>query len=840
MIRILRGDKVAIVGGGRFCKEFLTLLLGSDFHRQRPVVVGVADPNPRAPGIGFARSHGIATFDDYGDFFAIQNLDVIIELTQNDLLAEEIRSRKPYTLHVIDHFEATAIWTDLRIEQEYRASLDRLRRHLGENHAVEAIFDRFASRITRMVRETSEYALGIDHDLVEHQLTLNQIIEGSTIPTFVINRDHIVTHWNKALEKLSGCLAAQVVGTNRQWAPFWDKARPSMADVILAEVPEGEIQRLYGEQWRKSALIEDAYEAEVFFPSLGDAGKWCFFTAAPIRGPDGTLLGAIETLWDKTEDKRSEEERERHTLELSTLCAIYTALSAATDIDSRIETAVDEVRVFIDAESVCIFIDAGDNCFQLAYRFGLDDPDFDRGWVPEKESILHAVAHSGRFAAIGELPENCSDAVCRFDPPETQSLAYIPISTKDKKTFGLIRLGSRLPRDVLDSEREVLELIGNRIGVAMENAALQDQVIKSEEKYRTLFNNDPHPIFILDTATCRILDINQRAQESYGYGHEELLGIPFLNLGDPADPELAVGFEHLTRGQSLLFTQRRHFRKGGTPFYVDINISLAAYGETDVVIASTTDITESVKKETQLIQASKMTTLGLMAAGIAHEINQPLNVIQVCADYLHKTIRKGVAVTGAELASVARDIAANVQRATGIIGHMRDFARQSEVVRRRININDPIGDVFKVLGSQVKVHRIDLTLDLDPLIPEILAEHNRLEQVFINLVINAIDAMDDRSLAADAKTYRKRLAIRSFAENGWVVVSVTDNGVGMSEAVVNQIFEPFFTTKAVGRGTGLGVSISYGIVRDYDGSIHITSRLGEGTTFEVRFPAVQG
>jgi C4-dicarboxylate-specific signal transduction histidine kinase len=268
-------------------------------------------------------------------------------------------------------------------------------------------------------------------------------------------------------------------------------------------------------------------------------------------------------------------------------------------------------------------------------------------------------------------------------------------------------------------------------------------------------------------------------------------------------------------------------------------MSFATYRERNVIMVSTTDITEVVEKETQLIQAGKMTTLGVMAAGMAHEINQPLNVIQVCADFFLKMQKRGQAIEDEDLKTMANDIVANVDRAAGVIKHVRDFARQSELVHSKVKINDPIKDVFKVLGHQLKVHDIDVTLDLNPDIPDIMAEHNRLEQVFINLVSNAIDAMDEKSSQPGLENSPKQLFIKSFAENDQVVVHVNDTGGGMSEEVKNKIFEPFFTTKKVGKGTGLGVSISYGIVKDYGGSIEIDSEIGKGTTFKLRFPAVR-
>jgi len=419
-----------------------------------------------------------------------------------------------------------------------------------------------------------------------------------------------------------------------------------------------------------------------------------------------------------------------------------------------------------------------------------------------------------------------------------KSIAYIPISTKDNKVFGVLRIGTKTSKYFTPEEKNVLELIGNRVGAAIENSMLQQELKKSEEKYRSLFENDPNPTFILESRGFVILDTNQRAQDSYGYTRDELLGISFLQLSDDSDEELAQGLKNLSPGQSILFTKKQHFRKDGKPFYVNINMSFAKYADRDVIIASSTDITEVVEKETQLIQAGKMTTLGVMAAGMAHEINQPLNVIQVCADFFLKMLKRGQPIEDEDLKTMANDIVANVGRAAGVIKHVRDFARQSELVHSKVNINDPIRDVFKVFGHQLKMHDIDVTLDLDPDIPDIMAEHNRLEQVLINLVSNAIDAMDEKSGQPGPQDSPKQLSIKSFVENDQVMVHVTDTGTGMSEEVKNKIFEPFFTTKKVGKGTGLGVSISYGIVKDYSGRIEIDSELGKGTTFKLMFPAV--
>ena len=835
MLKDFLRSNIAIVGGGRFCKLFLDSLYSDLFKDHGPKVIGVADVNGRAEGLQYAKQLGILTTLDYTDLYRLENLQILIELTNDVTTGDVIRKNKPDGVRLIDHVEARSLWGELQLEAEKRRTLNELQLKKYTVSAVESIIEQFADRLSAVIKKRTDRYVEIEKDLIESQRALSQIIEGSTIPTFVVDQDHVLTHWNKALEKLSGFSAAKMVGTRDQSVPFWGKVRPTMADVILDQIGAEDIQKLYAGEWRRSALIGGAYEAETFLPKLG---KWCWFTAAPIKAPDGRIVGAIETIWDKSEDKKAQEDREKHTRELSILCSIYSTLNAPLALEARIHQTAQEIKNFLYADGICIYLLEADGNYHQRYCYGLTTEAAHKVLVADETSTIYRVAQENEYKIYEDLPDGCADEICFLEEEKHVSLAYIPISSKAKKALGVIRVGSKTPGHFSHDLKSVLELIGNRLGVAIENVMLQEQYIKSEEKYRSLFNNDPNPIFILDNQTYSILDTNQRAQDSYGYSRKELLGIPFLKLGDEDDEEVADGLRRVSEDQTILFPKKRHFHKNGRPFYVNVSISYAKYGESNVIIASTTDITESVEKETQLIQAGKMTTLGVMAAGIAHEINQPLNVIQVCADFFLKMLKRGQPIKDEDLKSMADDIVANVERAAGVIKHVRDFARQSDVVKSKVNINDPIQDVFKVLGHQLKVHEIEVELDLDLNVPNIMAEHNRLEQVFINLVTNAIDAMDEKSDQPENGAMQKKLTIKSFADNGRVSVNVSDTGVGMSEEVKNKILEPFFTTKKIGKGTGLGVSISYGIIKDYEGTIEIESEVGKGTTFKLSFPAL--
>jgi PAS domain S-box-containing protein len=303
---ILNNSSIAVVGGGRVCKAMLKIVMGKNFH-QKMAILGVADINDQAEGLVYAKKKGIFTTSNYRDFFDIEGLNLIIEITGDDTLLNEIKLTKPAHIRLIDHLEAMSVWDFLQIEEQSVRSQRELWEHICEPEKIEKEFVLFSYRLSRIVEERTRHLQEVERGIVERERTLSQIIDGNTIPTFVINKDHIVTHWNRACENLTGYKSEEIVGTNKQWLPFRGKQRPIMADVIVDEMEEEEIDRYYGHSWRKSALIKGAYEAEEFFPHIGKKGKWLFFTASPIREADGKMVGSIETFWDTTERREAKE-----------------------------------------------------------------------------------------------------------------------------------------------------------------------------------------------------------------------------------------------------------------------------------------------------------------------------------------------------------------------------------------------------------------------------------------------------------------------------------------------------------------------------------------------------
>jgi DNA-binding response OmpR family regulator len=252
--------------------------------------------------------------------------------------------------------------------------------------------------------------------------------------------------------------------------------------------------------------------------------------------------------------------------------------------------------------------------------------------------------------------------------------------------------------------------------------------------------------------------------------------------------------------------------------------------------------TEKLKAtQGQLFQTSKLATLGEMAAGLAHELNQPLAGISLTSKHLTKLSERDK-LTTETLGVSLQDIDDSVKRMSLIIQHIRTFARQDTLKFISVNIPETIDYALNLLGEQLRLHEIEVVKEISGNLPCIHGEPYQIEQVWINLITNARDALDEaeQKWKAERKGYKKRLEIGvTLAESGdekAIVVSFHDNGVGMSSAQQEKMFEPFYTTKEVGKGTGLGLSIIFGIVESHKGRLKVESEEGQGTTMTAIFP----
>jgi len=261
----------------------------------------------------------------------------------------------------------------------------------------------------------------------------------------------------------------------------------------------------------------------------------------------------------------------------------------------------------------------------------------------------------------------------------------------------------------------------------------------------------------------------------------------------------------------------------------------------ETLLKETQEMAEQVKRantdlkdtQSQLIQSAKLASIGELATGIAHELNQPLSYIRTSVQLqlmkppekldvhkVHKTLKK---------------VEEGTERMINIINHLRYFARQSDHEYKPVQLHDVLEDSMIMFNEQFKLRNIELEKNLAPSLPEVLGNPHQLEQVFLNILSNARDAMEE------IKQAKLIIETESTQEGDQkvVILRFTDNGTGIPKEVIEKIFDPFFTTKEVGKGTGLGLSISYGLITDHHGKIKASSVKGEGTTFTITLPAHQ-
>ncbi len=251
--------------------------------------------------------------------------------------------------------------------------------------------------------------------------------------------------------------------------------------------------------------------------------------------------------------------------------------------------------------------------------------------------------------------------------------------------------------------------------------------------------------------------------------------------------------------------------------------------------------------QAQLIQSAKLASIGELAAGVAHELNQPLMVIRSTAQFIDRAA-KNERLDHDKLIDLLGTLDRNTKRMMSTINHLRVFSRQSPKNFTTVDVNRIIEDCFLMVGEQLRVHNIEVTKTLEPMLPKILGDANQLEQVFLNLITNARDALeqkerDERANAEGTSGNTKKieiLTVISYEDKDNVHILIKDTGGGIPEEDMGKIFDPFFTTKETGKGTGLGLSITYGIIEDHGGEIRVIETGPQGTTLLVKLPIVKG
>jgi PAS domain S-box-containing protein len=475
----------------------------------------------------------------------------------------------------------------------------------------------------------------------------------------------------------------------------------------------------------------------------------------------------------------------------------------------------------------------------LQAKDGLEAERLDLGFLDFDQARDHSHIFLENAQAALHLPENQRRTAALLDLnyylPCRVAAGEMTDGSRATRTIAVIGLGRTIGGDFLSSEDvELLESLASYIGIALQNASLyarlEDKISEFErlkEFNENIVESINVGIFAIDL-NDRIESWNAQMEAMYALSRAEALG---QELRSVFPLELIHAMEEFRNDQGVhhLYKFPLTTRAGEQR---TTNIAVAPLLSRDFVpvgrIILVDDITERMTLEAQLTQADKLSSIGLLAAGVAHEINTPLAVISSYAQMLSKQMRGD-----ARLGPVLDKITQQSFRAAEIANGLLNFSRTSTTEFRDTNLNQVIRDTLSLLEHQFKTAQILVDLELADELPSIHGNPGKLQQVFLNLLLNAKDAMPGGG----------RLRVATVV-NGHVEAMISDSGMGIAPEHLKRIYDPFFTTKTTPkpgdrRGTGLGLSVSYGIIQEHAGKIHVESAIGAGTTFHLEFPLLR-
>jgi PAS domain S-box-containing protein len=639
-------------------------------------------------------------------------------------------------------------------------------------------------------RKRTEEALG------SSEQRLRDILNGSPVPLFVIDRNHRIIHWNVALEKYTGFSSREMIGARQHWRAFYEAERPCIAD-LLVEDDVKNLAHWYPGQFRESDLVEGAYEATDFFPRLGPGGKWMDCSAVAIKDAAGNIVGALEMLKDITERKQAQE----------------TLHESEGRFRSLIEAAPE--AIFVQSQGRFVYLNpSAVRLFGSATPEELVGKDFIERVAPEYHGAVRDRIRQQRETG-------------RAAPPMEQEYLRMDGSRAPVETTAVsIRFEGR------DAHLVFVRDIAQR-------RQAEEALRISEERFRRVFEEGPIGM-VLISRDFEFLQANPAFCRMLGYTPLEMNRKTFLDVTHAEHRQTdRENMERLWRGEIPCYrTEKRYIAKNDGIRWASLSASLLSgrEGKPLYSLAMVEDITEQKRaqeqarqREMELLHVTRVSTLGELASGIAHELNQPLEAIANYGDACLALLRSGAPAVPRLVRNLQQIVSAS-ERAGEILRHMRALVKKKKPQFASVDLNEVVRSVQPLIRAEVANKSVPLTLELSEPLPRVCADTIQVEQVLLNLMRNAIDAM------SRVEEHTRRLTIRTKAvEGNRVQMEVCDTGAGLPAVEPERIFEPFFTTKA--DGLGLGLSISRSIVHMHQGMLTATRNPDQGSTFTVALPA---
>jgi PAS domain S-box-containing protein len=441
-----------------------------------------------------------------------------------------------------------------------------------------------------------------------------------------------------------------------------------------------------------------------------------------------------------------------------------------------------------------------------------------------------------------------SDDILIFKGYDNGAIDYLTKPVNKTIFLSKVRIFLELDKQKrsLVKSKELLQQSKNELEQRQKQLVIQNQALKktkidllaSEKLYHTLVKTSPDGIIINDL-DGRVTEASDMARKLFAITEKrDIIGQHFINfvprksfksvvqiINSVVDNGMVQNFEiELLNAEGIEFTGE-----------ISITQIKDNCGETNAFMSVLRDISDRKVFEKQLRHTERMTGIGEMATGMAHEINQPLNTISLSIDNILFSLENNT-ITEDYLKTKLNKVFDNITRIKKIIDHVRTFSRdQDDFVQTSFNVNECIRNSISMISEQFAHKEIELVSNLEKPLPDLHGNGYRFEQVILNLFVNAKDAIDEKKKKSCSK-FEKKVTVQTSLRNSLILVEVKDNGAGIPPSLIDKVLLPFYTTKAPGQGTGLGLSVSYGIIKELGGEIEIKSEPNIGTDILIKIP----
>jgi PAS domain S-box-containing protein len=686
------------------------------------------------------------------------------------------------------------------------------------------------NREWRRLRESENW----QDKLFREKSTIEGIIEGSPIPTFVIGRDHKIMFWNKACADLMGYDAVEMIGTDKQYLPFYQVKRPVIADLIVDNDIEG-LEKYYGKKRvQKSTMIEGAYDASDFFENRSGVRRHLYFLAAPIYDKKGEIIAAIETLQDVTRQTELENDLKGYTETLK------------SELDKNIRL-IKTIEGVIEGSPIPTFVIGRDHRITLWNKACAELVGYQAGemigtdkqyapFYPEKRPVIADLIVDDDIEGLEKyygkkrvqksaVVDGAYEARDYYKKLGGRSryLYFLAAPIRDEK--GAIIAAIETLQDVSREEemaanlKEYAETLQNELS---ENVRLRQEIEAVYNYLRSIVDSSPDTLF--DISSNGIINyVSGNLITEKGSIFKEIKGRPFTEFVAPEHRDLALTvWDDVKKGIYQPFEIEAKEKDGSKR---SLLVTPRPIEGTDRYVFVQRDITEFKDLEKKFYESEKLAAIGQLSAGIAHEVRNPLSSIKMSLQILEKRMQP----EGNDLKRF-RIAQREVEHLEELVNDVLIYAKPAVPKKEPSDIRRIVENALALVERLVTDKNIHVQTEFDDALPLLHVDSVMLEQAFLNIYRNAADAMEmDGILRTTAR--------QTGNDPAQLQITVEDNGGGIDAADLPHIFNPFFTKKKY--GTGLGMTQVKKIIDLHRGSIEVSSKKAEGTRVMVTFPLNQ-